>query len=234
MTRSRVRATLAIALLVAPLALLAAACSRPPEQAQLTQFFRAARARDNATLAMMSAVPFDARTQGTVESFDIVSVSPEQRTPLDFKTPTEAENAAKAAAAEFSKNKRAYQNANLPIIEEVVKLERTEGAKLNAEWDKWRADETMHNKAVSEARRAVTSAAGPADASLSQPGQPAFSPDKFQGEVVSKDVTLNAQVKTPDGQTVPKTLVVTFQRVTGTLDGRPREGRWIITKIAGA
>ena len=33
----------------------------------LNQFFRAARARDNATLAMMSAVTFDPREQGAVE-----------------------------------------------------------------------------------------------------------------------------------------------------------------------
>jgi hypothetical protein len=241
MTRSRVGATVAIALVVTPLALLAAACSRPPEQQQLTQFFRAARARDNTTVSMMSAVPFDLRTQGSVESFEITNVSAEQRTPIDFKTPIEAENAAKAAQAEFTKNKIAYQNANLAIIEEVVKLERTPDAKMNpaqtkvkAEWDKWRADTAVHTKAVADARRGVENAAGPADHSLSQPGQPAFDAAKFQGEVVSKDVTLNAQVKSPDGQTAQKTLVVTFQRVTGTLDGQPREGRWIITKIAGA
>ena len=50
-------------------------------------------------------------------------------------------------------------------------------------------------------------------------------PDKFQGELMSKDVTLNAQVKMPDGQTAQKTLVVTIQRVAGTLDGQQREGR---------
>ena len=39
-------------------------CSRPPEQQMLTQFFRAARARDNTTLGMMSAVTFDPRDAG--------------------------------------------------------------------------------------------------------------------------------------------------------------------------
>ena len=46
---------------------------------------------------------------------------------------------------------------------------------------------------------------------------------KFKGELVSKDVTLNAEVKMPDGQTAQKTLVVTIQRVEGTLDGAQRD-----------
>ena len=56
MTSKTFRAGLAIALMIAPLAFLAAACSRAPEQQFLTQFFRAARARDTNTVAMMSAV----------------------------------------------------------------------------------------------------------------------------------------------------------------------------------
>jgi hypothetical protein len=31
-----------------------------------------------------------------------------------------------------------------------------------------------------------------------------------------------------------KTLVITLQRVSGTMAGQPREGRWIITRIQGA
>src|SRR5688500_9359589 len=207
MTRSRVHATVAIALVVAPLAILAAACSRPPEQQQLTQFFRAARARDNATLAMMSAVSFTPAEKGTVESFDITTVGAEQRIPLDLKPLMAAESAAKAAQSEFLEKKIKYQNANLPVIEEVIKLERTAGAKMTpaqakvkAEWDQWRADTTTQTRAVSDARKAIDNATATAEASLTQPGQPAFSADKFQGELVSKDVTLDAQVKTPDGQ----------------------------------
>ena len=76
-------------------------------------------------------------------------------------------------------------------------------------------------------------AVGPAEASLSQPGQAAFAAAKFQGELVSKDVTLNAQVK-KGSETTPKTLVVTIQRVEGTQDGNKRTGRPIITRIQGA
>src|SRR5262245_51219369 len=119
MARDRRRAVLALVAAVGPLAILAAGCSRPPEQQLLTQFFRAARARDNATLAMMSAVTLDPREQGTVEDFTITSVSPETRTPLDLKVLLEAEKRAREAEAEFAKRKMEYQNANLPILEQV-------------------------------------------------------------------------------------------------------------------
>lgn len=236
-----VRATLMLALLLAPLAILAVACSRPEEQQFLAQFFRAARGRDNQTLAMMSAVEFDPREQGSVEDFEITQVGEERRTPLDFKSLVDAQRKATEADAEFRKRKIEYQNANLPALETIVKLERDPNAKMTpaqlkmkAEWDKWRADTTMHQKAIAAAKTAFANATGPAEASLTQPGQPPFDPEKFQGDLISKDVTVNAQVQTPDRQTTPKTLVITMQRVSGTMDGQPREGRWIITRIQGA
>jgi hypothetical protein len=224
-----------------PLTLLAAACSRSPEQQQLTQFFRAARARDNTTLAMMSAVEFDPREQGTVEDFEITSVTPEQRRPLGIKALLEAEKAARATEAEFSKRKMDYQIANQKMLEVVVKLERDPTAKMTpaqqavkTAWDKWREESAVHTKAVSSARAAVTSGIGPAEASLTQPGQPAFDAATFEGDLVTKDVAITADVRSPQGQTTSKNLTITFARVSGTQAGTPREGRWIITKIAGA
>jgi hypothetical protein len=241
MPRSSVRATLALAAALAPLALLAAACSRPAEQQFITQFFRAARGRDNTTLAMMSAVPFDPRTQGAVDDFEITQVSDERRAPLDLRALLDAQRKAVEAEAAHKKEKIEYQNANLPALEEIVKLERDPKAKMNAaqlkikaEWDKFRERDSFHAKAVSGARMALSNATGPAEASFTQPGQPPLNPEKFQGDLVSKDVTVAAQVRMPDGQTVPKTLVITMQKVSGTMDGSQREGRWIISRIQGA
>ena len=45
---------------------------------------------------------------------------------------------------------------------------------------------------------------------------------------------MNAEVRTPDGQTTQKQLVVTILRVEGTLDGAQRTGRPIISSIKGA
>ncbi|MGE3276002.1 MAG: hypothetical protein AB7O67_12880 [Vicinamibacterales bacterium] len=238
MARSRVTVTLLVALMAAPLALLAVACSRPPEQQLLTQFFRAARARDNTTLAMMSAVEFDPREQGTVEDFEIVDSPPAESTPVDLAGLVEAVNKAEADERAFSQQKVAYQNENLEIIEEVIKLERTENPryspaqqKVKDEWDKWRSDTSEHAKTVSDARVKLQEAQGPAAASLTQPGRPPFDPGQYVGNIETKKVTLNAQVRSPEGQVAPKTLVVTFQRAVGTLGGEEREGRWIITGI---
>ena len=53
---------------------------------------------------------------------------------------------------------------------------------------------------------------------------------KYEGDLVSKDVTIDAPVKLPNGQTAQKTLVVTMQRAE--LRGsRSITGRWIITGV---
>jgi hypothetical protein len=240
MAPSTFRASVAIGLVAAPLALLGIACSRPPEQQLLTQFFRAARARDNNTISMMSAVEFDPRERGEVSSFEITNVSEERRSPLDMKPLMDAVQQAEQAAQDLRARKIEFQNANMAALQAMAKIEREKGKfspaqeQLKSEWDKWNADTLAQTRAITAAKNAVNAATGPAEASLTIPGQPAFVADKFKGELVSKDVTLNAQVKAPDGQTSQKKLVVTIQRVVGTQDNAKREGRPIIVKIAEA
>lgn len=243
MTRYRLQATVlsvAAVAAVVPVALVAAACSRSPEQQLLAQFFRAARARDNTTLAMMSAVEFSPREQGTVDDFSITSVGQEARTALGLKALIEAEKQAKAAEAEFAKRKMEYQTANLAVLQQVVKLERDPAAKMTpaqqavkTAWDKWRADSATFTKGVSDARTALSRGTGPAVSSLSQPGQPDFDPAAFEGEIVTKDVAVTATVRSPAGETADKNLTITLMRVVGTVGGQAREGRWIISRIAG-
>ncbi len=240
MNRSDARAVLSIMLVLTPLALLAAACSRPPEQQMLTQFFRAARGRDSTTAAMMSAVTLDPRQQGAVEDFTITSISPEVRAPLDFSALLAAEQEAREAEAEFQRQKKVYSDANLKTIEEILKLERDPTAKLTREqaavkpiWDKWRADTATYVKNMSAASAAVKAATGPAEASLTQPGQPPFDSKTFKGETVSKDIAIKAEVRSPEDQVSEKDLVVTMMRVVGTQGDTQREGKWIITRIAG-
>ena len=239
--RSRVRATLAIVLVLAPLSILAAACSSaPPEQQLLSQFFRAARTRDNETLARMSAVEFRPSQQGEVTEFEITNISEERRTPLTYKQLIEAQNRAAADEADFRKRRVDFESANRPALEAIAKLERDPAAKFNptqeklkAEWDKWRQEAQAMTKAAANAKAAFNNAVGPAEASLAQPGQPAFAADKFEGQLISKDVTVEAQVKQGD-VTTAKTLVITLQRVEGTQDGTQRNGRTIIARIQGA
>ena len=230
------RKVVAAALLIIPSTVFVIACSRPPEQQFLTQFFRAARGRDNTTVGRMSAVEMDPRTQGSVEDFSITSVGDEQRTPLTFKPLFEAEAKAREEEQAFLKTKIEYQTANLKAIEEVLKLEATPDPKyppalqkVKDEWDKWREGIAAHAKATAAASAAIKRATGVAEASLTQPGQPALDAKAFQGETIKKDVVINADVRTPEGQTAQKTLTITLERVAG----GGREGRPIITKISG-
>jgi len=230
------RKVVAAALLIIPSALFVLSCSRPPEQQFLTQFFRAARGRDLTTAGRMSAVLIDPREQGSVEDFSIENIGPETRTPLTFKPLFEAETKAKQEERAFLDTKIAYQTANIKAIEEVLKLEAQPGAKFTAaqqktkaEWDKWREGIAAHARTTAGASAAIKNATGVAEASLTQPGQPALDPKTFEGETIKKDVTVKASVKSPQGATAEKTLVITIERVAG----GGREGRPIITKITG-
>jgi hypothetical protein len=226
----------AAALLLIPATLLVVGCSRPPEQQFLNQFFRAAKGRDNTTVGRMSAVTIDPREQGTVEDFSIESVSEETRTPLTFKPLFEAEQQARDTENAFLKTKIEYQNANIKAIEEVLKLEEQPGAKFTPaqqkvkdEWDKWRQGIAEHARKTASATAAIKRSTGVAEASLTQPGQPALDPKTFEGETIKKDVTVKADFKSPEGASSEKTLVITIERVAG----GGREGRPIITKITG-
>ena len=81
----------------------AACTSAPPEQQLLTNFFRAARVRDNTTLGNISAVTFNPRTEGTVEDFEIVGVGPEQRRPVQIRALIDEEAKAREEEAAFSR-----------------------------------------------------------------------------------------------------------------------------------
>jgi hypothetical protein len=57
-------------------------------------------------------------------------------------------------------------------------------------------------------------------------------PRQGGGDVLTKDVTIDAPVKLPTGQAVQKTLVVTMQRTEA--GGDTPVGRWIVTDIKDA
>jgi hypothetical protein len=223
------------------LALMTAACSmgRSPEEQVLTNFFRAARVRDNATLANISAVSFDARTDGTVQDFEVANVGEEQRRTLQIQQLAEEAERAKQEDADFAKKKKEYQDANLEAIERVVKLERSGGtvrgkdAEVQAAWTKWRDEQSQYQKRLSEARQRHANERALAINSLTAPGQSDVDVSNMNVELVTKQVTVNAEVQEPNGgATTNKTLVFTMQKAMAT--GGPEgdmDGRWIITAI---
>jgi hypothetical protein len=221
------------------LALAAMACGGPPEEAGLRQFFRAAQLRDSQTLANFAAVNFDPQTDGIVQSFKITSVSEEQKTPLKLKELSKAFDEAKASDDEFSKQKRTYQDANLEAIDRVIKAERANAklkgkdAEVQTAWTKWRDEAAQHSKTLSDARAALNDERPMAELSLDNPRAPVDA-TTVEGDMVSKVVTADAQVKMPDGQVVPKTLQITMQRVVGKVGDKDVTGKWIISSIKGA
>ena len=54
------------------------------------------------------------------------------------------------------------------------------------------------------------------------------SPERQEGGRRAKDVTVDAPVRLPSGQTVTKTLVITLQ-IGGPANTRPNIDRWIVT-----
>jgi hypothetical protein len=219
------------------LAALTIGCSSPPEEALLRQFFRASQLRDNGTLSNFAAATFDPRKDGVVSSFDIVSVSEERRTPLALQDLAKAHEAARQADDEFNKRKKSYQDSNLDAIERVLKAEAAgkpatgRDAAVQAAWRKWRDEAAVSAKAVSEARSKLNADRPVAELSLQQGGQP-VDVTAGAGQMVTKDVTINADVRAPSGETSQKQMVVTLQRAVMTLGAQERTGRWVITKIA--
>jgi hypothetical protein len=220
------------------LAVIAVACSVAPEEKIVRDFFRASRMRDNATLGSFATATFDARTDGQVQDPKVVSISPERTTPLPLKQYSQAVADARAAAAAFDKEKRAYQDANIAAIQRVIEAEQKKTAvarkdlPVQAAWNTWRADAGKHSKAISDAQRQLNNAKGLAELSLSQPNGPTPDVTTHDGQIVEKDVTVDATVRTPDGQSTSKKLIVTLERCVMTdANGKAQTGRWIVTGV---
>lgn len=220
-------------------AVLAGACGAShPEQQQLQQFFRASGMRDDGTLANFAAVNFDPKTDGTVTAFTITSVSETRVEPLRFKDLTKALEDAQAADKEFSDRKKAYQDSHADALKRVVAAEGANkklsgaDAAVQAEWTKWRDDSNASVKKVSDARAAMQNATPIAEMSLGNPNGPTPDLTAAEGQMESKDVTIDATVKAADGSSSHKNLVVTMQRaVTKNPD---KTGKWIFTAIRPA
>jgi len=218
--------------------LAAMACgSTPIEQQLLTQFFRAARVRDNTTLASMSAVSFDPRTEGTVENFKIDSIGEPQRRKLQVQEFTAEQDKVRTDQVEFTKKMRDFYQSNSIAIDRAMKADqakqpvRGKDAELLAEWKKWDTDSRDLERKVSQSRQKVAKERSSAVASLTAPGRDDVDVSGMDVDIITEPVTVTAQVQTPDGKTTPKTMVVTLQRASGKKDGQTVEGRWLIMSI---
>ena len=220
-------------------AVFLAGCSGASEQPILNQLFTASRLRDNTTLNGFSMVALDPRTQGSVTTFSIVSVTPETSTPLTLKTLAGTYEAAKADDAAFTKRHDEYELAHAEEVTRVIKAGRDAKLKgpdseVQAAWFKMIDEGIDVSRKVSEAKRKLSGESGLIDMSVNDPRNP-IDVTKYDGVLVSKDVTVDATVRTGPGQLVPKTYIVTMKRAV--LKGGPKgdiTGRWIVTGLKEA
>jgi hypothetical protein len=226
-------------LLLALTALGLTACSSPPEQPILNQFFTASRLLDNSSLDNFSTVIFEPRTQGTVTSFTITGVTPEQHKMTDIKALTQAQDEAKAADAAYNTRKQAYESENMEAIRRVLKAERENAslkgkdADVQAAWIKFREEGSQISRRVSAARTKLASERSVVDLSVTSDPRNPVDLRKYETDLVSKEVTVSATVRLPTAQTAQRTLVVTMERAVLRGD-KPITGRWIITNVKDA
>jgi hypothetical protein len=238
MSRPRTTVGTLLAPMLVMAAMFAAACGGPPEEATLQRFFRASQMRDNDTLVNFAVVAFEPKTDGTVASFTITNVSEERTEPLRVKELAAAFAEAQAAEDAFTARKKVYQDANWEAINRVLKADSTKkpvtgkDVEVQVAWARWRDETQQHSKTVASARAKLGDSQVVPEVSLSSlPPEQVPALTKAEGDVLSKDVTIDAVVKLPDGSTVPKTLVITIQRVR--LKGATPEGLLGRPVIAG-
>jgi hypothetical protein len=228
--------SLLAALFIALTLVIDAGCSGSSEQPLLNQFFMASRLRDTTSLNNMTMVLFEPGTQGTVSSFKVVSVTPEERKPLPLKALASAHEAAKADNAAFTKRKETFQNENLETIQRLLRADREKGrirgkdAEVQAAWSKFLQDGVAVSRKVSDAKRKLASESGVVDLSINAGARAPVDITKHDGELISKDVMIDAVVKLPSGETTNKTFVITMQRAILKTE-REITGRWIIAAI---
>lgn len=217
----------------------AIACSSAPEDSLLQNYFRASRARDNATLANIATVSFNPNQEGIVQSFRVVSATPDQKQTLRIKELSAALQAAQQADESLNKTKKDYQDANIEAIDRVLKVERAgqqargKDAEVLTAWSKWRQEAADSAKKVNDAKAALSAERSVAEASVSRSG---VNIADFDAELTTRDVTIAARVRPPQGPEVDRTMQVRIQKadLKGGPAGQQVEGRWIITRIADA
>jgi hypothetical protein len=131
-----------------------------------------------------------------------------------------------------------YQDKNADAISRLLKIEQSgkgkpagHDAEVQKAWTEWRDKSSVVERALSEARMALSTERKVADLSLPDKDVTAF--DATEG---TKEVTVTASVLTPDKQSVKKTMVLVLQRVVLNEGGGkpPIEGKWMITALKDA
>ncbi|MCX6545159.1 MAG: hypothetical protein NTV05_12210 [Acidobacteria bacterium] len=205
------------------------------EQTLFNKYFMSSRIADNLTLSNIATVAFSPTVDGQMLSFSITLVGPPQTAPLTLREGAEEIRKAVAAEAEFTKGKNAFQDSNTTAIERVLKAEaknqKLGGKDLEVQkaWTKWRDDAKAMSQKVSAVRKQGNENRPFVEISLTDSRNP-VDVTAYDGEITTKEVTIEGRVKVPTGETVTKTYVFTMQRATlKNVNGKDKVGQWVIT-----
>lgn len=219
-------------------ALIATACGGPPEEGLIKNYFRAARMGDNTTLGNIAIVSFSADTDGVVLDLTVTNVQEERRS-LRIKELQQANDEVLAAQDEFSTEMKVYQDENIEAIDRVLRAERAEeevgrrDQEVQEAWRGWRDRMSEHTRNVADARSALGDERGSVELSLMNAQTPVDA-SQYDGELVTKSVSIDAEVRMPDDEVVEKSMTVMMQRAE-LHDGEDTiMGRWIITSVEEA
>lgn len=235
MHRPRYATGFLLAPIVFTVLVLAGCAGGGTEKTTIDKFFRASRMRDNVTTGNVSMAQYDPRTEGQVESTSLISMSDEQVTPLHLKELGKAVDEAKKADDDFTKRKYAFQDQHTEDLNRLLAAQKKgqvlkgKDTEFQREWQKWVDDTKASAMKLSDAREKLSAERGVADTSVANAQNP-IDPTQYEGELASKDYTVSAEVITPTGQHVTRTLVITLQQARLKAEP-PITGKWIITRI---
>jgi hypothetical protein len=241
MPRRPVLTLVAVIAAVSALSFTTAGCSSSGEQQVLRKYFDANKLRDQSTVANMATVEFDPQTDGIVQGFSIVSVGEEQRTVLNIQEYAAEWKAARDEDEAFQKEIAAFQKENAEEIDRVARAASTskgglrgKDADLHTAWQKWVSDRAEHTKKVQDSRRKLAAETRIAEVSAFDARKP-IDVTEYEGELLSKEVTIDARVLPPGGgESQDRRYVVTLQRSQLKGPDGDRAGRWIVTDIKRA
>lgn len=241
MFRPMASVTVLASIVLAGAAMTACSSANASEENLVRQYLRASGLRDNQTLSNFATVSFEPKSEGTVTDFDVTAVTPEKSEPLRVIEFSKALTEAEAANKAFNEKKKVYQDANMEAIDRVLKAESAgrkltgRDAQVQAEWVKWRDETSAEAKKVSAAREALSNSRPIAEMSLmANSGSPTPAVEDLDGTLVTKDISVAATVRGPDGATSQKNLIVTVQRAVVKAATGERQGKWIVTSIKPA
>ena len=217
------------------LAVIAVACGGGEEKNLLNKYFMASKMADNLTLANIATVAFDPKTDGQMQTFSILSVSEPVSSPIELKANAAALKVVMDEEKAFTEKKKKYQDEHSDVIDRILKAEqkkqpvRGADAEIQKEWNTFLAEQSVISGKLSDARRKANSGRSLVEISIQDQREPIYV-TAFEGEIKSKDVTIEGSVKPETGAAVTKKFVLTMkQAILKNVNGKDRAGRWVVT-----